>query len=203
MPLSSPPGRWAERRLKSASRADVLSLALIALVAIGAVAAGRRAHRSVEPRKAPGLAGLLDELDMPLKLPNAPLADADGNSQTLLERIHRPRAVITFYASWCGPCQKELPQLHDDVGSLADLLVVVSPDEDTAATRRALDNLNLTQLRFFVDTTGRLQKEGRVKGLPTTFLVNQTGSVLERAVGFSFMELYRLKSRLKPQGEPP
>jgi thiol-disulfide isomerase/thioredoxin len=194
-------GRWDERRLRRATRADVLALIVIAILALAAVVTGRRARQNVEPREAVTLGGLLDELDLPLRLPNAPLVDADGKSTALLDRIRGQKAVVAFYAPWCGPCQKELPKLAEQIGDHADILVVVSADEDVESTRRALANLDLAKLGFFVDTSGQLQKEGRVTGLPTTFVVAKTGAVLARTVGFSFMELFRLTRRVVPQKE--
>jgi thiol-disulfide isomerase/thioredoxin len=196
-------GRWAERRLRIATRGDVVALAMIVLLGGLCIVAGRRAHRHVEPRAAAEVAELLDELELPLRLPNAPLVDVGGKAENLLDRIHGARAVVAFYAPWCGPCQKELPQLVGQVGDRAQVLVVISPDEDLDATKRALANLDLSKLGFFVDSSERLQKEGRVKALPTTFLIGNTGAVLMRTVGFSFMELYRLTSRLNPQKHRP
>ncbi|HEX4621414.1 MAG TPA: TlpA disulfide reductase family protein, partial [Myxococcaceae bacterium] len=114
----------------------------------------------------------------------------------LLDLLRKRRTAVAFYASWCGPCQKELPQLIDKVGKHGDVVVVVGQDEDLEATRRALANLDLAEHGFFVDASGELQREARVRALPTTFLVTRTGAVLYRMVGNSFMGLFRLEQRL-------
>ncbi len=156
-------GWWLERRLRRATSRDLLALATLALLAVLTVMAGRNAHLSLRPRSAAELGEYLDELELPTRLPNAALVDAAGNHTTLFERIHGPRAVLAFYAPWCGPCQKELPHLADKVGKRAQLLVVVSADEDLEHTRRALANLDLSDLGFVVDISGELQKQGRIR----------------------------------------
>jgi thiol-disulfide isomerase/thioredoxin len=176
-------------------------LVLVALLVLGAAAviAGRRARLTFKPRVAVEMESFLDELEVPTRLPNAPvLVGASGAQVALRDRIHKPRAAVAFYAPWCGPCQKELPQLSEELGPYADILVVVSADEDREYTRRELANLGLSNLGFLVDVSGQLHSEGRVKALPTTFLVTGTGAVLARTVGYSHMGLYQLKSKAAP-----
>lgn len=196
-------GRWQERRLRRASPGDVAVIASLVALASAVVVAGRQASLALRPRSAVELSELLGELELPTRLPNAPLLDGSGNRVSLFDQIHGPRAAVAFYAPWCAPCQEELPKLVKGLGSHAEVLVMVSGDEDLDATRRALANLELSQLRLFVDASGQIQREGRVKGLPTTFLVTPTGAVLARAVGYSVMQLYRLTSRAVPGAEGP
>jgi thiol-disulfide isomerase/thioredoxin len=196
--VKPPVGWWRERRLRRASRLDLAVLGSLLLLAVAAVAAGRRAHLDLRPRSAIEVGGFLDELELPTRLPNAPVMDAAGNSSFLLSHIKAQRAAVAFYAPWCGPCQKELPKLNEKLGKHADVLVVVSADEDLDDTRRALANLELSSLGFLVDVTGQLHKEGRVKALPTTFLLTPTGAVVARTTGFSEMELFRLSRKVAP-----
>ena len=190
-------GRWRERRLRRATRSDVAAVVCLSLLAALVVMTGRRAACAVQPRSAVELAGVLDDLELPSRLPNAPLKDNSGKNVFLYDCMHGPRAVVAFYAEWCGPCQKELPQLVEQLNNRAEILVVVSADEDIEATRRALANLELARLGFLVDVSGQLQKEGRVTALPTTFLLTRTVAVLARTRGFSYMEVFRLARRVK------
>jgi cytochrome c biogenesis protein CcmG, thiol:disulfide interchange protein DsbE len=195
-------GWWFERRLRRATQADALVLVGLLLLGATAVLAGRRARLTFRPRAAVEIADSLDALDVPTRLPNASLVDdASGVQVPLRERVHKPRGVVAFYAPWCGPCQKELPLLAEELGPYADILVVVSADEDRAYARRELANLGLSKLGFFVDQSGLLQSEARVKALPTTFLITNAGAVLSRTVGYSAMGLFQMKRKAAPDDE--
>ena len=69
---------------------------------------------------------------------------------------------------------------------------MVSKDENVENTRRQLADLGLGQVGFYVDTTERLFREGRVSALPTTFLITRSGTVLARGAGFSQLQIRRI-----------
>lgn len=196
-------GRWQSLGLRRARARDLVALAVIACLAIGTIVSGRRAHGSLRPRAAVGASRLLSDLDAPTRLPDAPLEDPAGDVRSLWARIGDRRAVVAFYAPWCEPCQRELPALVKAVGRNADVLVVVSKDEDRDECARKLANLGLASLGMLVDVTGALQREGRVTALPTTFVVNRGGGVVMRLRGYSPMGLYRLKKMLGGMDETP
>jgi thiol-disulfide isomerase/thioredoxin len=141
---------------------------------------------------------LFDDLDVPARLPNASVADQNGQIAPLWDRFTRPRSAVGFYAAWCGPCQKELPQLARQIGDRADVVIVVSADEDLEHTRRQLANLGLSKLGFVVDVTGQLTRDAHVSALPTTFLVTRQGGVIMRTRGYSMMALMRLVRKAAP-----
>ena len=189
-------GWWQARVLRRAEGGDVLSLVVLAALALLVLGFGRYSRLGLPPRSAIENAQLLDELDQPTRLPNAPVRDDAGRRGLLFDRMTTPRAIVAFYAPWCGPCQHELPHLAREIRPLADVLVVVSADEDVEATRRQLGNLGLSDLGFLVDESRRLEHEARVTALPTTFLVSRQGAVLDRTMGYSELELLRLKRKV-------
>ena len=187
---------WRAWTLRRATGADTGAVAMLLVLAAATVASGREAATALEPRSALQVHRMLDELELPIRLPDAPLLGESGDRDTLLARIHEPRATVAFYAPWCGPCQKELPQLVASLGDEAQLLVVVSRDESREETRRQLSNIGLAEVAFYVDESGRLFQEGRVTSLPTTFLVNRGGGVLARGAGYSQLAIQKMQRRL-------
>jgi thiol-disulfide isomerase/thioredoxin len=190
------PSAWRVARLRRVTRRDQRALFVLFVLATLTVIAGRRAATVLTPRDAIQMQDFLDDLDVPRRLPNAEVVDASGSRMHLFDAIHARKAVVTFYAPWCGPCQKELPQLVSEIGPLADIVIVVSGDEELEPTRRQLANLGLTEKGFYVDVNGDLTREGRVTALPTTFLVTAQGAVVQRARGFSHTWLWQLKRKL-------
>jgi thiol-disulfide isomerase/thioredoxin len=195
----APLGRWRARRVRAATRLDVGVLVLLTVLGALTVALGRRAHITLMPRSAIQVAALLNDLDVPTRLPDVPMVDAAGQT-SLLAHLRHDRTVVAFYAPWCGPCQKELPALARQVSKDADILVVISADEDAEEARGKLVDIGVPDLPLLVDVTGRLHREARVEALPTTFLVNRYGAVLMRLRGYSPFAIYRLKALLGPAG---
>jgi thiol-disulfide isomerase/thioredoxin len=187
------------RLLRRATRADVAAIVALLLLACATVVAGRCAARRLQPTSTAELASMLDNLEMPTRLPDVPLADLDGKTALLSARVVGPNAVVAFYAPWCGPCQKELPMLVSQLGSLTAILVVVGPDEDLVDTKRQIANLGV-EVTLLVDTTGALTAGGKVTALPTTFLISRDRAVLVGTRGYSWLALYRMHQRLAPEG---
>jgi thiol-disulfide isomerase/thioredoxin len=189
-------GRLQAWRLRRATKSDFVAAAALVILAMLSVSVGRKARTSLAPRSAVENARLLDDLELPPRLPNAPVIDATGTTAPLLDRMKNPRAAIAFYAPWCAPCQEELPELARKLGSSAEIFIVVSEEEDREHTTRQLANIGLSHLAFYVDGTGALAREGRVTALPTTFVISKRGQVLARAKGYSYGGLRRIEKKL-------
>lgn len=186
----TPWGAWILRR---ATRADLLyCIAVLGLAAL-TLWSGNAAARHLSPEGAANVSSLLDDLELPGALPNAPLLRDDGQEARFFDLTKGRRTIVAFYAPWCGPCQEELPIL---VRGTADeperLAVIVGPDEEPADVRKQLDNLGFKDLRYHTDVKRQLEVGGRVTALPTTFLVGRLGRVHERIVGYSGFRLYAL-----------
>jgi thiol-disulfide isomerase/thioredoxin len=189
--------RWQARALRRATPGDGIAIAAILALAITTVASGRQARLALSPAGARETSRMLDDLELPTTLLDARLLDPSGVSTTLFEAIHERRAAVAFYAPWCGPCQKELPELAAAIPNETQLIVVVSKGESVEDTRQQLGNLGLGGLRFYVDASERLFKEGRVTALPTTVLISRHGAVLGRGSGYSQLEMRRMRQKMR------
>jgi thiol-disulfide isomerase/thioredoxin len=190
---------WRARTLRRATRVDIAYCAAVVALTALVLWCGRRAAAHLSPAGAQEVSRMLDELELPRTLPNALLARDDGTQARLWDVAAAPRTIVTFYAPWCAPCQKEVPTLARSTAADAGrLVVVVGPDEDPAEVRKQIDNLGFKDLRFHVDARRELEVGGRVTALPTTFLIGRMGSVKDRIVGYSEfrlqMMLYRMQS---------
>jgi thiol-disulfide isomerase/thioredoxin len=190
-------GVWSALLSRRARWRDAGWCAMVCAFGLAAIGSGNRAAENFSPAGAQAASSLLDELQLPRTLPNASIEDEQGQIDPLWTQLDRPRTLVSFYAAWCGPCQRELPLLAEQTRSQGNLLVVIASDEDRTETRRQLDNLGLKNLHFSVDAEGRIYREARVLALPTTILVGRKGKVRDRVVGYSDFRLRMLLTKAR------
>jgi peroxiredoxin len=118
------------------------------------------------------------------RAPDFALASIDGGSVSLAGLEGKP-VVVSFFATWCTPCKKELPafqalaQQHEDRG-LTFVLVDMQEDPDDVAV--FLGDLKVS-LPAVVDSSGEVGKTYRVRGLPSTFFVGRDGVIKQAQLG--------------------
>lgn len=107
-----------------------------------------------------------------------------GPAVEMSARRDRPQ-LINVWASWCIPCQKEMPRMqaaHEASGSRVLFLGVDTWDSRESALD-FLAAVGVTYPQVF-DADGRFLRVGlRVPGVPVTVLVDRDGRVVYRRVG--------------------
>jgi protein-disulfide isomerase/peroxiredoxin/uncharacterized membrane protein len=108
----------------------------------------------------------------------------DGGHLTTKSFAGKP-TILTFWASWCGPCKKELPVLASLYAKYKDQglnIVAISVDSDDA---KLAAYLKASPLPFPVarDPNGVLLAEFSHRGVPASFWVKRDGTVRLRTIG--------------------
>jgi thiol-disulfide isomerase/thioredoxin len=109
--------------------------------------------------------------------PDFALSDLRGNQVRLSDLAGRP-VLINFWATWCGPCEVEMPiieaafQAHRE-DELAVLAIAV--DDNPDAVQRFFDERALTFHPLLDDGTG--SRAYQVFGLPTSYFVAADGKI--------------------------
>ena len=102
-----------------------------------------------------------------------------------LKALRGKVVLLNFWASWCGPCQVELPRFQSwqrTYGSAGLQVLTISMDDSDAPARSIVRKLHLYVPVVMGDD--RLGREyGGILGLPITFLINRDGTVAERVEG--------------------
>ncbi|MGY4689525.1 TlpA family protein disulfide reductase [Salibacterium sp. K-3] len=95
--------------------------------------------------------------------------------------------LITFFATWCGICQRELPQLssyhekHEGEWNMAAVNVTTQEyDQNDVYSFARNAGLNIPVL---LDTKGKAAEAFRVRGVPTSILLNERGVILKTFYG--------------------
>ena len=113
--------------------------------------------------------------------------DRQGNPVDL-SQLKGKVVIVTFWASWCGPCRKELPVLghfQKVVGRDALEVIAVNHKEDRRDfidIVRANRNIDLT---WVPDSYGKLNDAWGVRSIPRMFIIDREGTIAFRHIGYS------------------
>jgi thiol-disulfide isomerase/thioredoxin len=108
-----------------------------------------------------------------LRPPRATLASLRG----------RP-AIIHFWASWCGPCNQEAPQIAHAASELRGRATLVGVDfSDSAGAARAFLRRHKWSFTVLFDHDGEAGNAYGLAGLPTTFVLDGRGRIVARLTG--------------------
>lgn len=134
----------------------------------------------------PPLTHVLTPIAVPYLAPALKLADLDGKLHEL-DSFKGKLIVVNFWATWCPPCRREMPSLERLRQKLGDkglevIAVDVGEDVDTIfAFTGQLDPA--PTFPMLLDKNSAVAQHWKVRGLPTTFVVDTDGRVIYRAVG--------------------
>lgn len=129
---------------------------------------------------------------------NFGLKDKDGKAYTAKEiTAGKKYILIDFWASWCGPCRKEIPNLKTAYSAYADKgfeILSISIDKDEKAWQKALGMENMPWHNLLDDD--KVSKSFNVKTIPATYLVDSKGVIISDNLRGAELEA-KLKELLK------
>ncbi|MGE4322629.1 MAG: redoxin domain-containing protein [Sphingobium sp.] len=105
-----------------------------------------------------------------------------GDTSVLDARDGRP-VVINLWATWCGPCQREMPMLVEEAGRSSVPILLVNQGEAPARVRAWLAARGLSPVHIRLDPGQRAAAAVGARGLPTTLFVDGRGMIREVHVG--------------------
>jgi thiol-disulfide isomerase/thioredoxin len=116
--------------------------------------------------------------------PELKLNNMDGEPFDLAD-VKGRWAFVHFWASWCGPCRKEMPTIQTMSEHMADsglevVMVNTAETDDTVFSFMGIVAPDLTPL---LDYDGSVTETWQPRGLPSTFLVDPQGKLRYLALG--------------------
>ena len=110
-----------------------------------------------------------------------------SNAYNILSDKNKKLYVINFWATWCPPCVKEIPdllELKQQVGDELDIFFISVDSNPTEVIPRFLKKNKIPLKNFFSDQKLNISKQLKVKVMPTTIIVNNNLEEVSRVVGY-------------------
>lgn len=123
--------------------------------------------------------------------PDFELQDVNGNLVNLSDFQGSP-VVLNFWASWCGPCVRELPMFQRYYDQLQPEFVVmaVNNQESQEEVNAFANQLGLT-FEVLLDPEAKVHNQYQAFALPTTYFIDAGGIVRAKHVGLLSEEQFK------------
>lgn len=124
--------------------------------------------------------------------------DRKGNPVNLADQRGKV-VIVTFWASWCGPCRKELPilaHLQQVVGEDALKVYAVNWGESRLEVSRLIRQRDWPKLDYLHDPAGALAEQYGIVAVPHMFIIGRDGQVAHAHRGYSEASLPRIMQEI-------
>ena len=121
--------------------------------------------------------------------PNFRLKDLDGNWFSLSENLDGNVAYISFWATWCVPCRREMPYLqalHEDLADQGLTIIGINTDPPgtTSKIKPFVSRYKITYTTLLDPNNNVLDKYNPTRELPYAVLIDRDGNVNEIFPGY-------------------
>jgi len=124
--------------------------------------------------------------EIPKPISSLIFEDFSGNEINLNNYLGK-LIIVNFWATWCTPCKKEMPSLdnlyQDNNFKNLQVFAVNMEQPNTLKTKKFFSDLNIKKLEIFFDRNLNFVKEFKLRGVPTTILINKKGEEFARIIG--------------------
>ncbi|MGA7261104.1 MAG: TlpA disulfide reductase family protein [Stellaceae bacterium] len=136
----------------------------------------------------------------PFPAPEVSLADPTGQTVELSGLRGKP-VIVNLWATWCGPCLREMPSLERLQSRLGERIAVLAVSEDRGGDKAVepfIAKLGLKSVKVYLDPKSEVGHAFGARGLPTSFLIDREGKVLGRIEGAAEWDSPKILGVLEP-----
>lgn len=129
------------------------------------------------------------------------LLNASGEKVKLSD-FRGKKLVLNFFATWCAPCQEEMPilvELDKRVNQEELILLGINVTKEEPNPNQVQQFIKHFQVQYDVlfDGDGKVMNDYQLIGIPTTIFIDEKGKIVERVNGVVTMELIKSHSFFK------
>jgi cytochrome c biogenesis protein CcmG/thiol:disulfide interchange protein DsbE len=122
----------------------------------------------------------------------------DGETYTLNSANLQKPVLINFWASWCGPCHTEAPdlkKLHEKYGDRVDFYALNATEVDSVEGAREFVETYGFAFPVPMDLEGEVADLYEIQAFPTTYFIDAQGAIRDITLGS--MTLEQMESKIK------
>src|SRR5207302_3666479 len=138
----------------------------------------------------------------PVAAPAFQLDDLNGKPVSLAEARGKI-VLLNFWATWCGPCRAEIPDLVDLQKRYADKfeIIALATDEDDPDEVRRFVLQSGINYRVAMAPDDVRRSYGGIAALPTAFVIDSQGRIVQKHIGLNDPVIYEVEVKAM-LGEP-
>lgn len=125
------------------------------------------------------------------ELPEVVLRDIEGHDVNVAHLVAKGKPVIlSFFATWCKPCMRELTALNElypdwqDETGVEIVLVSIDQAQDALKVKPLVDG-NGWEFRVLLDPNGTLKRKMNVQNVPHLFVIDGKGHIIYNHTGYT------------------
>jgi cytochrome c biogenesis protein CcmG/thiol:disulfide interchange protein DsbE len=119
------------------------------------------------------------------RAPGFTLKTADGKT-VQLSKMKGKVVVLNFWATWCGPCRREIPEFIEVYGKLklkGVEFVGIALDNEGWAKVTPFVTKNAITYPIVLGNEALQKAYGGIEAIPTTFIIDKKGNISDKTVG--------------------
>ena len=123
----------------------------------------------------------------PKKIENIFFNDINGD-KIELQNFSKNILIVNFWATWCAPCVKEMPdllKLESKLGKKFKVIFISLDSDPLVSIPKFIKRNKLKGFSSFVDTDFSLSNKLSVKIMPTTLIINERSEEVARLSGYT------------------
>ena len=127
--------------------------------------------------------------------PGFTLKDLSGRSFSLSDTRGKV-VILDFWATWCPPCRMEIPHfqaLYEEYKDEGLVVVGIALDRGGAAAVKPFIESNGVSYPILIGDQNVQASYGGIRGIPTTFIIDRHGRIMEKLVGYRSKEVFESK----------
>lgn len=137
------------------------------------------------------------------QLPSVEVKDLEGATVNVQDAVKEDRiTVISFWATWCSPCKRELDNLVDmyadwkDQGIDIEIIAVSTDDSRTVGRVKSTVDAKGWEYTILLDSNQDFQRAMNVANVPFTFVIDQNGEIVYSHSGYIEGDEYELEDKI-------